>query len=381
MDISNVPIIEFRLAVEASDSNIYYPTVLSGNVRLGFPLKVPTANFEVLSNNRGSTTDFVSPIRCDDVVRFQANIRYGQYARNTWITMFEGRVSELSGEFSDGSNTEQIVCLGHANEMTMAYVTSAYSQTTITTGAIADDMMAYLERITTSSNIDQTNSSSITAYDVSAYGKTIFDVIRELEELELNTYKFDVLPNYNADGTLDTLEASWQPISTTTVDYCSVMEGSKTYQSSKFKSYITKLINKVIVIGDGVSGSAEDTASQDKYGLRVKVLPDKSITSAAMCTEIATAILDRWKAPIITGSATIAGNPYAQVGTYIRVRVPSIIIDGAYIDDDFLVIGVSHNFSASGFTTSLTLGEVDISAETMLASLVVSTRRNSLNNI
>ena len=378
--------ITFRLVIQKPSGNndIYYPNVLSGSSTSVYPFAVPTARFVVVSNSSASTSTYLSPVRDDDIVRFQVNHTYTVDEKDVWIDVFEGRVNGIAAVFNSSENTTTINCIGHGNSLKHTSTPTTVGHTAKTTGFIIETLMPAMARISDDDTLlDISGSTSISQFDLKKDSQKIMDVVRDLESLELYGYIFRLQPVYDSGGVLTSIEPVWEAISSTGTDKLIINESAQSFISASFESNISKMRNRFTVYGGGspqVSASVQDTALQAIYDIREQVEVDKTIATAAMCTEIATAALDRWKNPIITGTVTIRGNPYIRVGDRVTCNIPSIVINGEPIDDTYLIYRVTHNID-NGYTTTLVLGEIDMSASELITSFVLGNRRNNLNGI
>lgn len=375
---------QFRLLIEDSDGNIYYPDVISGSTSSVYPFAVPTARFTISSNSAVSTSTYISPIRNDNVVRFQVNQKYTVGERDVWIDIFEGRVNGIRSVFNQNENTTTIRCIGHGESLKYTSTPATVGHTAKTTGYILETLMPAMARISdTDTLIDIAGSTSISQFDLKEDSQKIMDVIRDLESLELYGYIFRLTPVYDTDGLLTSVEPVWEAISSTATDILAINEYGQSMLSADFESNISNMCNLFTMYGGGatqVSSTVEDSTLQVTYDVREKVEVDKSIATAAMCTNIATAAVTRWKNPIISGTVTIRGNPYIRVGDRVTCDIPSVIIDGEPIDDTYLIYRVTHNIE-DGYTTTLVLGEIDMSASELITSFILGDRRNNLNGI
>jgi len=375
----------FRLVIQkpSGDNDIFYPQIISGNCTDVYPFAVPTARFVVSTNSTLSTSAYLSPIRDDDIVRFQVNHKFFVGEADVWIDVFEGRVSGINSVFNSNENTTTIKCIGHGESLKYTSTPTTVGHTAKTTGFILETLMPAMARISDDDTlIDITGSTSISQFDLKEDSQKIMDVVRDLESLELYGYIFRLKPLYDTDGVLTSVEPVWEAISSTATDKLIINESAQSFISASFKSNISKMRNRFTIYSGSnpqVSATVNDTALQATYDIREELLVNKSITTTTMCTNIATAALARWKNPIISGTITIRGNPYIKVGDRVTCNIPSIIINGDPIDDTYLVYKVTHNIN-DGYTTRLELGEIDISTSELITSLILGNRRNNLNS-
>jgi len=378
-------LIGFRLIIQRNDAqkNKYYVGIIGGSITHTYPFSVATASLIIQSTAGGNTQEYLAPISIDDIVRVQVNVKRRASEPDVWQDMFEGRIRNVENSFSAAGNVMKIGCTGHGNPLTYTYFNSDQTFTNQTTGYIVNSMLSLLPRFTDASPslIDQTGSTILTEYTVAADGKTLSEIIKELEETELDGYAFRLKAVYDSDGNLYEVQPVWEAIGELN-ESSAVVENGRNLTNSSFKVE-DRMINKVVVYGGGdpqVSAIAQDTALQATYDVRQQTFVDTSITTATSAQELADAILSRWKNPVITGTVTITGNPNVRPGDKVHCEILSISLQGENIDDDFIVRKVVHNIGDK-FTTTLTLGELDIDPSELLSMLLIRNKRNNLNGI
>lgn len=377
--------IAFRLVIQkpTGDKNKYYVGIIDGTVSHTYPFQVASAMLTIDSTVGGDTQQYLAPVAIDDIVRVQLNSKMTVSEPDVWQDMFEGRIRSVENGFSANGNEMKIKCTGHSNPLTYTYFTSDQTFTSQTTGYIVNAMLPSLPRLTdaTPSLIDQTGSTTLSEYSVSANGKAFSDIISNLEETELNGYAFRLRTVYDEDGNLDEVNPVWEAIGELN-ESVMIIEGGRTMKSAVFKTE-DRMINKVVVYGGGdpqVSATAQDATLQATYGVRQQTFVDTSIKTATACQEYADAILARWKYPVVTGSVVITGDPNVIAGDLIYCKIDSISLEGKTIDDNFMVRKVTHNIGKK-FETAITFGELDIDAEQFFTMLLLRNKRNNLNNI
>jgi len=92
----------------------YFPKVLSASVVYQYPLSVPNATIEIVTNTNISTCAYTSPVRFDDLVRLQVSTKMRASEKTVWETIFDGRVRDISSQFAS-KNTTTLFCVGHIN--------------------------------------------------------------------------------------------------------------------------------------------------------------------------------------------------------------------------------------------------------------------------
>lgn len=371
---------QFRAVIE-TDSGLIYPNILSGGINSSsYPFTIPSGSFSISTSVLGETQLGTSSIRVDNNVRIQMNHKTYVGEIDSWTDIFHGKVTSVSSSFSTRGSVTTVSVIGH--EQCTTYTTSpAISVVDYTSGDIIKLLIPSMLRLTDENFIDTAYSTEFSTYDVKTDAKDVMDVIRNMESLELYTYRFTTRAVYNSDGTLLKVLPIWYRIPEEATNNLQVNEGSRTLLSADFKSHIDKMRNKVTIYGDGVSGTKEDITSQNNYDVRDYVAVDRSIVTAGTCELLADSYVKRWKDPVITGTVTVRGNPNIVAGDKVRCRIPSIVVNGVSIDGTFLVRKVSHTFGIRGFTTTLILGEVDINMGEIISSFVLSGKRNNLNGI
>jgi len=115
------------------------------------------------------------------------------------------------------------------------------------------------------------------------------------------------------------------------------------------------------------SGTAEDSTSQSKFGLRELAIVDETLVSDDACAKVAEAELKYRKDPAESLRVTVLGDPRIVAGETIRVTSPN---EG--IDADYRIQAVDHFMNDEGeFETSLTL----IAEPPRIAEILSETRR------
>ena len=177
-------LIKTRCIVQNKDgSDKYYPKVLKIDTSESFPWSAPVASIEINTHLIGGTAGYMSPIRNDDLVRLQVDVRSTSDEKSIWQDIFEGRVMETEASFGL-SNTTTLVCRGHSEEMLYRAVTADYSTSTARTGAMLSTLVGlYLDRLTDDSLIDSTASTEIPNFNIQQDSKFMSDIINEFESI------------------------------------------------------------------------------------------------------------------------------------------------------------------------------------------------------
>ena len=375
--------VEFHVIIQRNNVNKdkYYPKLLSATISETFPWTPSQAQIEIDTNVSSGTAGYVSPIRADDIIRLQANVRYSESEKSIWEDLYEGRIIEIGSGFKVDNNSTVLGCKGHSNEMVYTLITADYSASAATTGAMLEALRALYSNRLSAGQIDTAGSTAITSYNVKGKTKYMVDVIRHMEQLESYTYRFHTVRTYDSDGDLSTVYASWQALTSVVSSNLKIIEGTPRFISADFSSSIASLVNDVTVYGaEGTpqkEGAASDATSIAAYGKRSYVETDTTLATDVICGAIAEEIKERLKDPIVSGSATVMGEVHVEPGDLVYCKIPSLEINGASIDGNYRVRRVSHSINADGWTTSLDLGEIQLSASDIIASIRDRMRLNN----
>ncbi|MCK5616150.1 hypothetical protein KAR91_80545 [Candidatus Pacearchaeota archaeon] len=376
-------LIKTRCIVQNKDgSDKYYPKVLKIDTSESFPWSAPVASIEINTHLIGGTAGYMSPIRNDDLVRLQVDVRSTSDEKSIWQDIFEGRVMETEASFGL-SNTTTLVCRGHSEEMLYRAVTADYSTSTARTGAMLSTLVGlYLDRLTDDSLIDSTASTEIPNFNIQQDSKFMSDIINEFESLEAYGYIFKVVTSYLSNGDLDTNLVSWQPVPSLS-STVQIIQGTPRLISARFSNSIESVVEDVKIYGASgapqkVGVSVDGTPS---YGTRHHRGVDTSIATDQLCEDLAIATRSRFGAGITKGSVTILGDPNISVGDLIYVKIPSIVIDGSAIDGNYRVKRMSHTIDTRGWFTYLELGDLIESPADILAGVHTKNRLTAANFI
>lgn len=376
-------LIKTRCIVQNKDgSDKYYPKVLRVNTSESFPWSAPVASIEINTHLIGGTAGYMSPIRNDDIVRLQVDVRNSDTEKSAWQDIFEGRVMETAASFGL-NNTTTLICRAHSEEMLYRAITADYSTSAARTGAMLSTLVGlYLDRLTDDSLIDATASTVIPEFNTQQDTKFLSDIIREFESLEAYGYIFKVVTNYDSDGDLDTNLVSWQAVPSLS-NTVQIIEGTPRLIGARFSKTIENVLEDVKIYGASgtpqkVGVSVDGTPS---YGTRHHRGVDTSIATDQLCEDIAIATRSRFGAGITKGSVTILGDPNIGVGDLIYVKIPSIVIDGSSIDGNYRVKRMSHTIDTRGWFTHLELGDLIESPSDILAGVHTKNRLTAANFI
>jgi hypothetical protein len=381
--------VETRLVVQRDNTtkDKYYPKVVSATAESSYPFSIPTATIDIITNIEGSTAGYISPVRVDDIVRLQVSTKMNPKEKTVWEDIFEGRVRDITSSFED-RNTSSLFCVGHIGETAYKIIDQSASWTSDDAGPIIQETLdLFIERLTYLSGFIE--SGAIIDYmNEEANQKYVADLFGDIEKLTKLHYYFSVVPTYDTNGNLSACYIRWKHFPTKMTNKYAVIEGTERYLGAEFKSSAEELWNFFRVCGETVeatdyeaefqyTGAAKSSISIAKYSKRCKVLSVSGITSNYMCANIAASMVQRFKNPIVSGTATILGTPRAKIGDLVHVKIPSLEVNGAYVDRNYHVYKVEHSIDSSGFTTTLDFTKVKKTPEDYIADFQ---KQNRLNN-
>ena len=375
--------LDLRLIVQNKDgSDKYYPKVLGVDTTETYPWAAPMLLVKINTNVAGGTAGYMSPIRNDDIVRMQVNLRSDPDEKSVWQNIFEGRIMKIRGSFGR-TNTTTLICRGHGEELIYRAVTTNYDPAASTTGAMLKTLVAaHLTRLTDDSLIDDTNSTSIPDFNIQLDTKYMSDVIREFESLEAYGYILKIVNSYDSNDDLESSVVSWQPVPSLS-NKVQIIEGTPRLINADFDKSIEKVIEDVKIYGLGGTPQKEGESvdGSPSYGTRYHIGVDTGIGTDQLCEDLAIATRSRFGAPLTTGSVRILGDPNIGVGDLIYVKIPSIQVDGASIDGNYRVKRLSHSIDEGGWFTDLDLGELIQTPDDILAGQHTKNRLLAANFI
>ena len=381
--MASIRLIKTRCIVQnKGGTDKYYPKVLRVNTSESFPWSAPVASIEINTHRIGGTAGYMSPIRNDDIVRLQVDVRNNDDEKSVWQDIFEGRVMESESSFGT-NNTTTLVCRGHGEEALYRAVTGDYSVAAERTGAMLATLVGlYLSRLTDDTLIDSTASTSIPNFNIQQDTKFMSDVIREFESLEAYGYIFKVVTNYDSDGDLDTNIVSWQSVPSLSTKV-QIIQGTPRLIGARFSKTIENVVEDVKIYG--ASGTPQKVGvsvdGSPEYGTRHHRGVDTSIATDQLCTDLSVATRSRFGSGITRGSVTILGDVNVNVGDLIYVKIPSIVIDGSSIDGNYRVKRMSHTIDPRGWFTYLELGDLIETPADILAGVHTKNRLTAANFI
>jgi ribosomal protein S17E len=370
----------------------YYPRVVNATCSYAYPFSIPTATIEIITNVEDATDGYISPVRVDDIIRLQVSTQMSQNEKIVWEDIFEGRVRDISSTYSD-KNTSTLFCVGHLGECAFASIdyNKEWSSTTD-----AKDIIAYLVPMSTTGWLTRIEylsdfvdtGASIQYLNIVGCQRYVSDVFADLEKLSKYHYYFSIVTMYDNLGNLAHTYLRWRHFPTKITNKYAVIEGSERLISAEFKSSAEELWNYVRVFGETdttaetqKNGAALSRTSIDKYTYRNKMLTVTGIHSNYLCANIAASIVQRFKNPIVSGQATIIGTASVRLGDLVHVKLPSLEINGAYVDRNYHVYKFTHTISEDKFTTTLDFTKVKKKPEDYIADFAKQSRQDNSNLI
>ena len=211
--------------------------------------------------------------------------------------------------------------------------------------------------------LSDAGTTTLSSYNINANSKYVGDIVRDLESLNFYTHRFRQYIEYT-DEAVAAIYGYFQKLPSSARSGTGVIEGSRRFISAQFSKDSSTVYNSITVYGaDSYVGTATSGAA-DKQ----KVVKDNTLETTALC-EAAAALLARYEDISVQGSAVILGDPFVMPGDLMPCYLPSLYINGAIINADYRVSRVSHSISASGWTTSLGLGDIVYSDAEILSFL------------
>ena len=398
-----------RLVVQRDNTTKekYYPTVLTATTSYEYPFAVPTATIVIWTNTKTSTSGYISPARIPDIVTLQVCTKMNPKESTVWENIFEGRIRDIETTYdTQNGNTMTLFCVGHISALTTNLILHDYTW--------SNDVNAttIIQSILTGENpsgtyINPVYNASYTAsgvvintYNAPMLQKYVSDVCADLEKLSNYSYYFSVRNLYDANSNLSACYLRWQPLPSKPTTKYAVIEGTQRFISADFKSSAEELWNSIRITGDTITtstadlntgdvtnsddqyiGGAYSSSSEAKYGYRAKILDANSLESNNICSTIAQSLVVRFRNPITSGTAVILGTPQARIGDLVRVKIPSLEINGRVVNRNYHVYKVQHDIDATKFETTLDFTKVKKTPEDYLASLNQQNRQNNMNSV
>lgn len=360
-----IRLIDFQCKIEKHNTHeIYSPQVLGFNIIDSLPLtNAPSCTIKIASKKKINDVTAVSQVEFDDIIRLQASIRFNVLEKHVWVDIFEGRVQNISKEFSTKTDIE-FSCVGHIAAAFDALIKDDRTYT----GLDAKDILAslttaYTTKLVYNSNYVETGLN-VTQYNSKKEQNFLIDAYQEMEKLSGYKRMIGVNPTYTASGRLQTVYLSWKKLPTVPTRQYSVIEGTPRLRSAIFDIVGEDVKNYRYVKGgldtegNQYSGSAINSDSISKYGSRYVVDIFSWIQTNTLCREIAAGLTEETGEPYIAGQVTLEGTLDARIGDLVGVMVPSIELSGTEINGNYTVYRVNHVFTGDDFYTVLDLGRI-----------------------
>ena len=365
---------KFRAVVETTDGNKYYPGFVSLSSTDKFPWAAPVAAITINTNITTGTSGYMSPIRNDDIIRFQVSTSSGKVV---YQDLFEGRIMSIGANFGYNNNHTTLQCRGHSEELLYRVITADYSASSDTTGTmLASLVSSYLTRLTGAALIDTAGSTSITNYNVKQDTKYMADVVKEFEALESYGYVLKAVPVYDSVGSLSSVDVSWQAVPSTMSTSVQIIEGTPRLISANFNDSIEQVVEDVTVYGESGTPQKVGTSinGSPAYNTRYHIETDTTLATDNLCGDLADAIRGRFGDSIVRGQVRILGTPGLNVGDLVYVKIPSIEINGATIDGNYRIRRLTNNIDSNGWFIDLDLGEIIDNPSDMFAGFHADNR-------
>ena len=391
-----------RLIVQGKTSNyLYYPKVLQADVTYAYPLTVPTANIDIITNMSPETSGYISPISIDDIVRLQVSITFSRTETVVWTDIFEGRVRNIQSPYGT-KNTTTLDCAGHIYETTYSLITNDYNW-----GGTFDavDMLGilvnnehFLSRLSFGGYAAYvTTGVSLETFSIKKDQKYMHDILMDLEKISQHTFQAYTESVYDNFGKLTATYLCWKPFSDNVNTGYKIIEGTHRLLDAEFNSSSEEMYNSVRIYGDTYTTQDNSTPPvvtnhqytaiagfSDKiteYGKRSIVETVTGIKSNSQCSQLAVGFATVAKDPFISGRVSIFGTPHAKVGDLVYVKIPSLEINGASIQGNYRVVKVNHSISQNKFVTNIDFGKLKSGVEDYIVKIKRKTRINNCNHI
>ena len=368
-----IRIVTCRLVIEKFDTHEkYHPKIISFNTQESYPLSnSPQASIKIISTTNAYTAETISNVEFDDIVRLQVSIQYSALEKYVWVDIFEGRVQNLSKNFSSSDEIE-LTCVGHIAE---AYYTIFPSDATWTNTdartVLSTICTGRLSRVIYSSSYADTG---LTLPDYNAEAQQyISDVFEDMEKLSGYTRMINVRPIYLTNGNFDKAWLLWRLLPSQIATSYRIIEGTPRLLEASFDvigdevanyryvygaTYQTTAGDPPVTTDHQYEGTSTDPSSISKFGNRYKTDTFNWVKSSSLCASIASGLVSDSKLPYVSGQVKLEGTPDAKVGDRVMVKIPSLEINNIMISGNYTVFRVTHDFSNQGYFTTLDLGRI-----------------------
>jgi hypothetical protein len=376
-----------RLLVQKSlGKYVYSCQIVSATTNEESPFAVKTAQIELIATD--GITDFVAPIRIDDIVQLQVWTRNNIYERIVWKNAFEGRILNIEASYGGNKNTITLSCVGHEYETATTLVEEAYifNNNDPDQAEVAIDPLFHWTVHDNCSRLyvedEPLYGCNITTdFKVVPYQKYVKDLLLIFEKITAYTWYTRVVPTYNADHTLiQPILIEFVPVPTVAditnklyYPTYSIIQGTPRYLSGSFTAKGDSLYTYAIEVGgtakatttirgttytEGTQyiGSAINNENLAIYGKRTFTETDTGIEGNDMCAKFAGGIVGFFNAPVMTAQVTLQGTPEAHANDLIPVIIKKIDVNGESINNYMHIKKVSHEISANKYNTIVDIG-------------------------
>ena len=284
-------------------------------------------NFEFVVDN--SSRRYMGVWNGNEIIRI-----YMDYATSATTLRFRGRIEQVS------YRGYQIKIKGRAEGKKLLEVTVTKSYTNQETSTILTNLISRYASSFTTTNVN-VSSTNLTA---NWYQKPLWECIQELCHASgYDCYVDNALDvHYFEDGSINN-------------SYEGAVHNSNLFEVGDFAYDYSQIKNRIIVYGGkqedmDIIATAEDTDSQDDYGIKEKIINDNSITTDTQAQERADYELALYKDPPLVGDVKCIGLPTIQPGENIYISAPYSNLNPNY----YKVLNYKHSFGDL-FTTTLTI--------------------------
>lgn len=351
---------------------MYYPKVVNVTISEETPYSNPEfAEIELITNYSPYTSEYISPVENDDVVRLQVSCRMSPKEKYVYVDLFEGRVETVSSTFSTKNNTT-LSCKGHIDAATKYLIQEGktWAGTVEARTILAYFVNSSIPRLTWDDQLPYVDASSVNFIDTdSAYATTVDQtylstVFKDLEEQSGYTYQIGTKAVYTDGGLLSDVHLTWLPVSETVTNKYKCIEGTSRFLGSTFSTSIENQATQYIIKGDTpsggtqYSGTARDEDAILQYGLKTDVDVYTQLGSDATCKSIAEGVLPVKIGNEISGVITMVGTPEAHKGDIVYVKSVSTELNRAIVEGEMDVSRVRSYITPSSYKTIIEVGGI-----------------------
>ncbi|NWG09031.1 MAG: discoidin domain-containing protein [Nitrososphaerales archaeon] len=273
----------------------------------------------------------------------EIEIRLGEDDAMLWL-LFRGYVDIFRKKYPD-CTIEMDSAQGYAKRMNYREAKSK-SYSAQLRGAIVKDLISsYFSNIFTTDHVSDGTSSSYT-FDDAAVGEILYQLAKD------EGYVYYVDENKDIHFTSAPSEETKSNID--------INQGETVVELEY--GLIDEILNKIYVEGSGVSGSAEDSASQSLYWLRERTFVDGSITAAGTATARATAFVNLYKD--ILDEISVALPKIFPINLFDKIQVKCSQVG---LDTECIVKEYRHILDEAGIRTIIGLKHKELSMADILS--------------